>query len=194
MHVSLQTTDDVFKEYFPILVPELPSELDTDDSADESANNPDLAELDHIQDYIRSTQEESTNVDLYSDDEIMVKIRQQKENGRCCQSKCLSMFKNGVIFEHILQMRELRKEEKDMYIMEKLKCKGISSDENDTAKRGKGTRFMLMIVRFVRMLFCSHMALVRRQGVQKFNQTHEPEWTYSKNTWKHRKIAKRPLF
>ena len=35
MHVSLQTIDDVFKEYFPILVPELPSDSDTDDSADE---------------------------------------------------------------------------------------------------------------------------------------------------------------
>ena len=45
----------------------------------------------------------------------------------------------------------------------KLKCKGFSSDGNDTAKRGKGTRFILMIVRFVRMLFCSHMALVRRR-------------------------------
>ena len=79
MHVSLQTIDDVFKEYFPILVPELPSDSDTDDSADESLNYPDHAECDHIQDYIRGSQEESTNVDLYSDDEIMVKIRQQKE-------------------------------------------------------------------------------------------------------------------
>ena len=98
MHVSLQTIDDVFKEYFPILVPELPSDSDTDKSADESPNKPDQAERDHIQDYIRSSQEESANVDLYSDDEIMVKIRQQKENGCCCQSKCLSMFKNGEIF------------------------------------------------------------------------------------------------
>ena len=61
-------------------------------------------------------------MDLYNDDDIMVKIRQQKENGCGCQSKCLSMFNNGEIFEHILQMRELRKEEKDMYIMGKLKC------------------------------------------------------------------------
>ena len=85
MHVSLQTIDDVFKEYFPILVPELPSDSDTDDLADESPNNPDQAERVHIQDYIRSSQEESTNVDLYSDDDIMVKIRQQKENDGFCQ-------------------------------------------------------------------------------------------------------------
>ena len=54
MHVSLQTIDDVFKEYFPILVPELPTDSDTDDSADESPNNPDQAERVHIQDHRRT--------------------------------------------------------------------------------------------------------------------------------------------
>ena len=99
MHKSFQTLDDVFKEYFPTLVPELSSDSDSGDSADESPNNSDeAAEHDHILDYIRSSQEESTNVDLYNDDDIMVKIRQQKETGCGCQSKCLSMFKNVEIF------------------------------------------------------------------------------------------------
>ena len=98
MHVSLQTNDDVFKEYFPIPVPEFPSDSDPDDLADESPNNSDQTERVNIQDYTHSSQEESTNVDLYSYDDIMVKIRQQKENGPCCQSKCLSMFKNWEIF------------------------------------------------------------------------------------------------
>ena len=142
MHKSFQTLDDVFKEYFPTLVPELSSDSDSGDSADEGPNNSDeAAEHDHILDYIRSSQEESTNVDLYNDDDIMIKIRQQKETGCGCQSKCLSMFNNREIFEHILQMRELRKEEKDMYIMGKLKCKGISSDVNDTAAKRKRYSF-----------------------------------------------------
>ena len=38
-------------------------------------------------------------------------------------------------------MRELRKEEKDIYIMGKLKCKGISSDVNDTAAKRKRCSF-----------------------------------------------------
>ena len=142
MHKSFQTLDDVFKEYFPTLVPELSSDSDSGDSADEGPNNSDEgAEHDHILDYIRSSQEESTNVDLYNDDDIMVKIRQQKETGCGCQNKCLSMFDNVEIFEHILQMRELRKEEKDMYIMGKLKCKDISSDGNDTAAKRKRYSF-----------------------------------------------------
>ena len=61
MHTSFQTLDDVFKEYFPTLVPELSSDSDSGDSADESPNNSDeAAEHDHILDYIRSSQEEST--------------------------------------------------------------------------------------------------------------------------------------
>ena len=51
------------------------------------------------------------------------------------------MFKKGEIFEHILQMRELRKEAKGMYIMGKLKCKGISSDVNDTVAKRKRYSF-----------------------------------------------------
>ena len=39
MHKSFQTLDDVFKEYFPTLVPELSSDSDSGDSADESSNN-----------------------------------------------------------------------------------------------------------------------------------------------------------
>ena len=104
--------------------------------------------------HIRSSQEESTNLDICSDDDIMGKNRQQKVTDCGCQSKCLSMFKNGEHFENILQMREIRKEEKDVG---KLKCKGTSYNGMIHQQKGKGIRFILLIVKFVKMRFCSHM-------------------------------------
>ena len=54
-----------------------------------------------------------------------------------CQNKCMSSFQNEEIFLHICQMRELRKEEKEMYIMGKLKCKGNNNGGDETGAKRK---------------------------------------------------------
>ena len=136
----MQTLDDLYNEYFPTLVPELSSdsESSSEESADERENaEPDPREPDIVQEFVQNSQEQSMSSQQYSDDDIMRSIQRQRQSGCGCQNKCMSSFQNDEIFEHICQMRELRKEEKEMYIMEKLKCKGINNGGDKTGTKRK---------------------------------------------------------
>uniref|UniRef100_K1QHU7 Uncharacterized protein n=1 Tax=Magallana gigas TaxID=29159 RepID=K1QHU7_MAGGI len=72
------------------------------------------------------------NVPLPHDDPDLFKIRDAKIRGCGCKNKCVSIFSNDTLYSHILNMREMSKEEKDMYIMGSLvdSCK-------ETTKWGK---------------------------------------------------------
>ena len=111
----MQALDDIYNEYIPTIVPELSnnSESESAESTDEEREAT-VTEPDPPLASIRSSQEESQSLQTYNDDDVMIKIRQQREDGCGCQNKCLSRFRNSEIFDHILQMRELKNEEKGM--------------------------------------------------------------------------------
>ena len=135
MTLFLQTLDELYNEYFPTLVPELSS--DSESSSGESTDEHEAAEPNIIQEFVQNSQDQNMSSQQSCDDEIMSSIQHQRRSGCGCQNKCISNFQNEEIFEHILQMRELRKEEKDMYIMGKLKCKGINNGGDESGAKRK---------------------------------------------------------
>ena len=75
------------------------------------------------------------SIPLPQDDPDLCKIRETKARGCSCKSMCISLFSDDVLYNHILNMREMSKEEKDMYIMGSL----VESNK-ETTKRGKKRR------------------------------------------------------
>lgn len=71
------------------------------------------------------------NVPLLHDDPDLFKIREAKIRGCGCKNKCVSIFSDDTLYSHILNMREMSKEEKDMYIMGSLvdSCKETTKRE-----------------------------------------------------------------
>lgn len=69
---------------------------------------------------------------LSHDDPDLFKIKEIKIRGCGCKNKCSSIFSDDTLYSHILNMRQLSKDEKDMNIMGSLvdSCK-------ETTKRGK---------------------------------------------------------
>lgn len=57
------------------------------------------------------------NVFLFYDDFDLFKIREVKICGCGCKNKCVFIFSDDILYLYILNMREMLKEEKDMYIM-----------------------------------------------------------------------------
>ncbi|KAK3082426.1 hypothetical protein FSP39_014609 [Pinctada imbricata] len=67
--------------------------------------------------------------------EIDEDLQNIQEKGNCCHWKCLERIGHNEIYEHILSMRDVSKEEKEMYIMGKLKTKGTGSKTESEGKR-----------------------------------------------------------
>ena len=64
-----------------------------------------------------------------------------KITGDCgCLAKCINQFEQDEIITHIISMRELSKEGKDMYLMGKLKSKGVDKSLSRYGER-KRTRY-----------------------------------------------------
>nr|XP_034337696.1 uncharacterized protein LOC117692787 [Crassostrea gigas] len=102
-----------------------------DDAVVSDPNSDDGDGDDDENDYQRSSAS-IENVPLPHDDPNLFKIRDVKIRGCGCKNKCVSIFSDDTLYSHILNMREMSKEEKDMYIMGSLvdSCK-------ETTKRGK---------------------------------------------------------
>ncbi|KAH3714846.1 hypothetical protein DPMN_057548 [Dreissena polymorpha] len=63
-------------------------------------------------------------------------VRQFLEIGCGCKSKCTVNFEIGQVYHHILNMRELTKEEKDIIVMSNLKCgNGLTTKRGTPRKR-----------------------------------------------------------
>ena len=80
-------------------------------------------------------EQEHTRVEanlLQSDDPDLAKIRNYHANGCGCKSHCVSQFSEQAMYTHILDMREMTKNEKEMYIMGSL-----TENDRDVTKRGK---------------------------------------------------------
>lgn len=60
-------------------------------------------------------------------DELLQEIRAYKQKGCKCKHTCMNSFSVGEVYKHVLDMRTLEKNEKDMYIMGKLNTKSLSS-------------------------------------------------------------------
>ncbi|XP_078328084.1 uncharacterized protein LOC144623518 [Crassostrea virginica] len=75
------------------------------------------------------------SIPLPQDDPDLCKIRETKARGCSCKSMCISLFSDDVLYNHVLNMREMSKEEKDMYITGSL----VQSNK-ETTKRGKKRR------------------------------------------------------
>ena len=72
------------------------------------------------------------NIPLPNDDPDMCKIRETKTHGCGCKQNCISHLSDQTLYTHILDIREMTKEEKDMYVMGSL-----VENSKDTTKRGK---------------------------------------------------------
>ncbi|XP_062610703.1 uncharacterized protein LOC134272496, partial [Saccostrea cucullata] len=100
--------------------------LDKTNSSDIDASGDDTEDEDQI------NLNDIANVPLPEDDPDLYKIRETMVQGCGCKNMCLSLFSNDVLYTHILNMREMSKEEKDMYVMGSL-----VDNSKETTKRGK---------------------------------------------------------
>ena len=73
------------------------------------------------------------NVQDHPDDIDRNRVHKMKENGCGCKMKCHSKLSEMQMYEHILNIREMSKEEKEMYVMGAL----IDCSDGEVTKRGK---------------------------------------------------------
>ncbi len=102
-----------------------------------------------------SSDDQCECIRLQDDDPDVVKIRQLKESGCGCRNSCHTMFEDSTILKHILDVREMDKSEKEMYIMAKL------VDESADTKRGKKRKrlrhdFMFLGKKVCKNYSCCH--------------------------------------
>lgn len=63
------------------------------------------------------------------------RVRDKISNGCSCHFNCFDQFQYEEIKDHLLTMRALSRDEKDMYIMGKLKCKSTGIDTSDKKRQ-----------------------------------------------------------
>jgi hypothetical protein len=87
---------------------------------------------------------------VFEEDSSLGNLR-DRVSGSCCHMKCFENVTYGEVEDHIFTMRELTRDEKDMYIMGKLRCQGTEIDARK--KSDKDIFTILMIERYVRRHF-----------------------------------------
>lgn len=94
-----------------------------------------------IEDRVLNAEERATEyvarpyVEINDDvDDIRNAVQENMQTG-CCRNNCYNSIDSNEIYMHILQMRELTSEEKDMYLIGKLKCKGIEGNGNEEKRK-----------------------------------------------------------
>lgn len=83
-----------------------------------------------------------------SGDSDLNRVRDKISSGCSCHFNCFDKIHYEEIKDHILTMRALPRDEKDMYIMGKLKCRNTGIDNSD--KNASDTCIVLMIGRSVK--------------------------------------------
>lgn len=89
-------------------------------------------------DNVQNKNQNSEELDL-EDGNLDCRISETFRNGCSCRMECMSKFTSEEISNHIYSMRELSKDEKDMYIMGKLKSKSTGLSSRHDAKRQRYT-------------------------------------------------------
>ncbi|XP_060601134.1 uncharacterized protein LOC132754508 isoform X3 [Ruditapes philippinarum] len=100
-----------------------------------------------VQDYIDTLPDDTTGASVTSDsegeaevdcdlpqnDEDVNRITLYHKNGCGCKKNCIKQFTISDIFDHILTIREMEKQDKELYIMATV----VNSPQNELTKRGK---------------------------------------------------------
>ena len=130
----LQIIDEWHREYFPP-VQNFDSEDDNAEnsyissaSEDEESNETLLEKkLQHLISNDNQNNTFSMNVVNENLDNFDLNITEKMDNSCSCRMECMSKFSFHEIHDHICSMRELSKEERDMYIMGKIKSRSTGS-------------------------------------------------------------------
>ena len=164
----LQIIDEWHREYFP--------PVQNFDSEDDNAENSDISsasedeesnetlldkKLQHLISNDNQNNTFSMNVVNENLDNFDLNITEKMENSCSCRMECMSKFSFHEIHDHICSMRELSKEERDMYIISKIKSRstGSVSSRHDAKRQRLST--VLMTERCVKMRFYFYMTLVK---------------------------------
>lgn len=130
-------------DFFPRAINTVESDDDYDDDDNENNDNEHVMNETEEERVYRLSQsfEFSQNNDQDGDDngdeeEDSIRTVKEKVNRGCgCHFKCYEKFQIKEIIDHIFTMRELNKDEKEMYIMGKLKSKSTGYDLIDKKRR-----------------------------------------------------------
>lgn len=133
-------------DFFPRAINTVESDDDYDDDDNENNDNEHVMNETEEERVYRLSQsfEFSQNNDQDGDDnddngdeeEDSIRTIKEKVNRGCgCHFKCYEKFQIKEIIDHIFTMRELNKDEKEMYIMGKLKSKSTGYDLIDKKRR-----------------------------------------------------------
>lgn len=141
----VQEIDEVNLDFFPRAINTVESDDEYDDDDNENNNVHDMNETEEERVYrLSQSFEFSQNNDQDGDDnddngdeeEDSIRTVKEKVNRGCgCHFKCYEKFQIKEIIDHIFTMRELNKDEKEMYIMGKLKSKSTGYDLIDKKRR-----------------------------------------------------------
>jgi hypothetical protein len=74
------------------------------------------------------------NIHLPEDDPDLRKIGEMQAQGCGCKNKCVFSFSDDVIYNHILNIKEMSKEERDMYTYS---MGSLAEHSKETTKQGK---------------------------------------------------------
>ncbi|XP_060563753.1 uncharacterized protein LOC132723105 [Ruditapes philippinarum] len=114
---------------------------------DSDEDDPELDVDQRVQDYIDTLPDDTTGASVTSDsegeaevdcdlpqnDEDVNIITLYHKNGCGCKKNCIKQFTVSDIFDHILNIREMEKQDKELYIMATV----VNSPQNELTKRGK---------------------------------------------------------
>ena len=113
------------------------------------------------QDEYHSDSDESDGIEfgnnvMSDDDPDVSKISQFKANGCGCKHDCHNKYKTDVIFRHILDVREMEKSEKDMYIMATV----VDDKDKHKTERGKKRKRHRHVFEFLGQKICKKMFML----------------------------------
>ncbi|XP_062571245.1 uncharacterized protein LOC134233284 [Saccostrea cucullata] len=135
----LEIIDELHREYFPSAQISLLDRDSSDgeeyssDSESDDMNKNDIH--DRCQLYACQTNTTESKPEDVSMSDLEQIVREKVNDGCHCQMKCISNLSFEEIFGHISCMKELSNEERDMYLMGKLKCSGTGDDSGKQIKR-----------------------------------------------------------
>lgn len=142
----VQELDEVNLDFFPRAINTVESDDDYDDDDNENNDNEHVmneTEEERVYRLLQSfefsqnnDQDGDDNDDNGDEEEDSIRTVKEKVNRGCgCHFKCYEKFQIKEIIDHIFTMRELNKDEKEMYIMGKLKSKSTGYDLIDKKRR-----------------------------------------------------------
>jgi hypothetical protein len=131
-----QELSAMFDEHFGISHAEMPAPLDADDLEPEPSDTLQLHlhVREHTLAYVRSEVAEANSgacLDPYlSEDKEREQLEQVHLKGCSCKKNCLQSFDIDDVYQQILSLREMSKDEKEMYVMGSLNRAGADQNES----------------------------------------------------------------